>query len=83
MPNDAVIQVRVDAKTKKRAEKLFKRHGLTTSDGVRILLNQALEEKTMPHVPNAETQKAIEEARAGGGEVVSLSELRKLILGKS
>jgi addiction module RelB/DinJ family antitoxin len=51
MPNNATIQVRVDAKAKARAEKIFKRCGMTTSDAVRIFINQAVEEKGMPFRP--------------------------------
>ncbi|MDR1612204.1 MAG: type II toxin-antitoxin system RelB/DinJ family antitoxin [Planctomycetota bacterium] len=83
MPNDALLQVRLDAKTKTRAEKFFKRFGLSASDGVRLLINQAMTEKTLPRIPNAETRKAIEECRAGRGEIVPMSELKERILGKS
>lgn len=59
MPNDALLQVRIDPKTKDKAAKLFKRFGLSTSDGVRLLINQALRTKDIPHIPNAETRKAL------------------------
>ena len=62
MPNDALIQVRIDAKKKTRAMRLFKRFGLSTSDAVRMFINQALEEKALPflpHIPNDETLKAL------------------------
>lgn len=77
MSNDAVIQVRIDAKMKTKAARLFKRFGMSTSDGVRLLLAQAIQEKDLPHIPNAETRKAIEECRAGGGEVITLDDLKK------
>ena len=82
MPNNEVIQVRVDARTKNKAVKFFKKFGLSTSDGVRLLITQAMAEKVLPRIPNLETQKAIEECRDGQGEVVPLSELKNRILGK-
>ena len=80
MPASATIQVRIDAKLKSKAEKLFKRCGMTTSEAVRIFINQAVEEKGMPftpHVPNAETLEAIAESLAGGGEIITLQDLRE------
>ena len=82
----AVIQVRVDARMKSRAEKIFRKQGLSTSDGVRRLLQRAIEEtdpwyahNTSSHVPNAELRKVIEEAEAGiNMEVVTRDELKKL-----
>lgn len=59
MSNDAVIQVRMDAKTKSKAVKLFKRYGLSTSDGVRLLITQALRAKELPHIPNTTTRRAL------------------------
>ena len=81
MPASATIQVRIDAKLKSKAEKLFKRCGMTTSEAVRIFINQAVEEKGMPftpHVPNAETLRAIEDSEAGRVEYASLAKLREI-----
>jgi addiction module antitoxin, RelB/DinJ family len=80
----AVIQVRVDAKTKSRAEKLFKRFGMSTNDGIRIFLDAVIKEKALPfdpgasHIPNAKTVKAIEEGLAEKLEPVTLAGLRKI-----
>ncbi len=76
--NNAEIRVRLNAKTKEKAEKLFKRHGLSTGDGVRLLIDQAVRVKEIPHIPNAETQKAL---RDGNLREISLSDLSKMILG--
>ncbi len=76
----ATIQVRVDAKTKDRAEKFFKGYGITTSDGVRMFINDALKKKSLPfdpgtpHIPNAETRKAIEESISGKGQKYTVEE---------
>lgn len=79
MPNDALLQVRIDPKTKDKAAKFFKRFGLSTSDGVRLLITQALRAKELPHIPNAETRKAIEDSRAGRDlEKTTLEGLKKI-----
>lgn len=59
MANDTLLHVRIDTKTKDRAAKFFKRYGLSTSDGVRLLISQALRAKELPHVPNAATRRAL------------------------
>ncbi len=80
----AVIQVRIDTKTKDKAEKFFKRHGLSTSDGVRRLIDSALNDENpwlahemSSHLPNAESVKAIEEALIDDGEEITLADLRR------
>ncbi len=77
--------MRLNAKTKSRAEKLFKRHGLSTGDGVRLLIDRALREKDpwfahdmSPHIPNAGTRRAIEEGLAEKLEPATLEEIRKM-----
>ena len=67
--NTAEIRVRLSAATKAKAEKLFKRYGLSTGDGVRRLIDRAvsnenpwLAHEMSSHLPNAESLKAIEEA---------------------
>ncbi len=77
----AIIQVRLDAKTKDRVARFFRRRGLTTNDGMRLLIDHALAGEDMQGIPNAETQKAIDEARAGGGTAIPRSELKQWILG--
>lgn len=58
------INIRVDAKTKKQAEKIFARCGYTTSSAVRLFLLRAIKENDWPfdiHIPNAETIAAMQE----------------------
>ncbi len=74
----ATILVHLDAKTKVKVTKFFKKRGVSTSNGVRILLDQAMEDDYLPHVPNAETIKAIEEGMAEELKPVTISELRKM-----
>lgn len=82
--NDAEIRVRIDAKTKSKAERLFKRYGMSTSDGIRLLIDSAIKDKVLPrdpdapHIPNAETLRVIEEAAAGKNlETVTIEDIRK------
>ena len=84
--NNAEIRVRLSAKTKSRAEKFFKRHGLSTSDGVRRLIDSAIADedpwlahRMSSHLPNSESMKAIEEALAGEGEAMTPEEFRKFL----
>lgn len=70
MPNDTLLHVRIDPKIKAKAEKIFKRRGMSHSDAVRIFYSQTIEEKGLPfqpHIPNAETREAMAEALAGKG----------------
>ncbi len=43
--NNAEIRVRLNAGTKGKAAKLFQRYGLSTGDGVRLLIDQAIRAK--------------------------------------
>ncbi len=45
------IQIRVDAKTKKAAKKLFAEMGMDLSTGIKLYLAQALQEKGLPFQP--------------------------------
>ena len=80
----ATIQVRVDRKTKEKAARFFKRFGLSTSDGVRRLIDGAINDKDpwlahemTPHIPNAETREALLDEDL---QEISLSDLRKMFL---
>ncbi len=79
MANDALLHIRIDRKTKDRAAKFFKRYGLSTSDGVRLLIAQALRAKELPHVPNAETQKALRDENL---QEISPDDLTEMIMGE-
>lgn len=77
--NNAEIRVRIDAKTKTKFEKVFKRYGMTTSDGIRQFVKQVAEENDIPRIPNAESRKAIKESLAGKGRKVTMKEFRALL----
>lgn len=63
MTKDTTINIRIDAKTKKKAEKIFARCGYTTSQAVRLFLLRTIKENDWPfdiHIPNEETIAALE-----------------------
>jgi len=66
----AVLQTRVDTKTKQEAERLFESLGLDMTTAIRLFLRQAINQQRIPFdiVPpqynfTEETLSAIEEAR--------------------
>ena len=67
MSNTANVNFRIDADIKKKAEKLFSELGLSMSAAYNLFLRQSIREERLPfeialHVPNRETEAAIEEA---------------------
>ena len=81
------IQIRTDEKTKKAAQKAFKKMGLDMSSGIKLYLARVAVEQRVPfelHVPNAETIAAIRALEAGGGERFdSVEALMEDALGKN
>jgi DNA-damage-inducible protein J len=68
MPANAVVRARIDEHIKDEASIVLAAMGLTVSDAFRILLIRIAREGALPFdplVPNAETIKAMKEARAG------------------
>jgi len=68
MAKTAVLNIRTDPETKLSAEKLFKMFGITITDAVNMFLRQSLMVGGLPfelRQPryNAETERAIQEAR--------------------
>jgi len=62
------IRARIDPDLKVRAEAILEAVGLNASDAIRLFYSQVALCKGLPfevRVPNAETRKAIREARAG------------------
>ena len=62
------ISIKIDEKTKKEAQKLFKDLGLSLSTAINIFLKQAIREKGIPFYinslpENSELVQAFEEAR--------------------
>ena len=78
----AEVKTRVEPKLKRESKKIFKKPGLSESEGVRLLLKGLVIHQGIPfdfRIPNEETIKAIEDARKGKtiGPVHSVEELMK------
>jgi DNA-damage-inducible protein J len=65
MAKTAVIHARVEPKLKKKAESVFKRLGLTSTDAIRLFYTQVELNNGLPFevkIPNEETLEALKEA---------------------
>ncbi len=63
------VRSRVEPEVKESATEVLAACGLTLSDGIRLFLRQVIAEKGLPFevkVPNAATQRAMQEARVMG-----------------
>ena len=70
MATNAVVRARIDEHTKEEAAAVLAAMGLTVSDAFRIMLPRFPKEKALPFeplIPNAETIKAMKQARSGKG----------------
>lgn len=84
MNKNAVVSARISPDSKKEAEKVLERLGLTTSDAITMLFQQINLRQGIPfpvEIPNPETIKAITEADEGIGitKVHTIADLRKSI----
>jgi DNA-damage-inducible protein J len=82
MPQNQLVQARIDGKIKEQAAMALAAMGLTVSDAVRMLLTKVAREKTMPvelFTPNETTLAAMEDAQNGRLEEVTLNDIRALI----
>lgn len=67
MATTTMIHVRLDDSLKKDASTALEAMGLSLSDAIRVFLTRVAADQKFPfalQVPNAETRKAMEEARA-------------------
>ncbi len=48
---NTVVQTRIDSKSKAEAEAIFRRMGMSLSDGIRIFLCQVINDKALPFQP--------------------------------
>ena len=70
MATNTVVRARIDEHIKEEASIVLATMGLTVSDAFRIMLTRIAREKALPFeplVPNAETIKAMKQARSGKG----------------
>ncbi|TSC57911.1 MAG: hypothetical protein Greene041679_221 [Parcubacteria group bacterium Greene0416_79] len=82
---NATIQLRIDAKTKRQAQKKFRRLGMDLSSGMKLLLRQAISDEHLsfsPTTKEGETlrhwkiyQKEIAWAKKHGKRYASVDEL--------
>ncbi len=69
MAANSVIRARINEDIKEEASIVLESIGLTVSDACRIMLTRVAREKALPFeplIPNAETIKAMREARENG-----------------
>lgn len=76
--------IKVDPELKKESQALFESFGLNFSSAITLFLKQAVREQAIPFrvgtpYPNAETVKAIEDARNGIGLSRSFSSVDELL----
>ncbi len=76
--DDSVVRSRIDSNVKEEARLIFKQMGITLSDGIRLFLHQVIADRALPFVvkiPNRKTLDAMEAARKGKTESVTLDDL--------
>ncbi|MSO77333.1 MAG: type II toxin-antitoxin system RelB/DinJ family antitoxin [Alphaproteobacteria bacterium] len=69
MADNSIVRARIDERIKAEAAAVLDAMGLTVSDAFRMMMVRIAREKALPFaplVPNAETIKAMKEARRGG-----------------
>ena len=82
MAANALVTTRINESVKQEAAEVLATMGLTVSDAVRLLLTKVAKEKTLPFEiwqPNADTVAAIQAARAGELEEVTLDQLQAVL----
>ncbi len=71
MSKTSNISARINATDKKRAEAIFNKLGITASQAIAMFYKQVQLRKGIPfpvEIPNADTAKAIKDARSGKGK---------------
>ena len=66
MPKTATISARIDPELKEKAEEVFQKLGLTSSQAIVLFYKQVEIQKGLPfavRIPNEETIKALKQAR--------------------
>ena len=87
------IQVRIDEKTKAKANKVFRKMGLDMSSGVKLYLARVVQDETIPftvrtvngYTPEQERQmiRETEYAKLHGKRYASVKELMRDVFGKN
>ncbi|MGA9071241.1 MAG: type II toxin-antitoxin system RelB/DinJ family antitoxin [Terracidiphilus sp.] len=82
MATNALVQTRIDGAIKREAALVLESIGLTVSDAVRLMLMRVAQDKALPFeplIPNKKTLAAMNEARSGKLETVTLDELQSVL----
>ena len=77
---DSVVRSRIDPVVKLEADRILREMGITLSDGIRLFLIQVIAEKALPFkvkIPNKKTIAAMEAARKGKVENITLGALKR------
>lgn len=82
---NTTLQIRIDEKTKKKAQKVFKKMGIDMSTGVKLYLQQVVTTESIPfrivtengYTPEYEQEilKELEEAKKSGKSYATVQEL--------
>lgn len=75
---NTTIQVRIDEKTKKAAEKVLRQIGMDISSGVKVFLNQVVNTKSMPFRPRTANGFSAEKERKMIEELADIKKNGKL-----
>ncbi len=70
MTHGTTVQLRVNASTKDKSFSVFKKHGLTLTDGIRLYLERVASTNEIPfslNIPNEETRQVMRDVNAGMG----------------
>ncbi len=68
MAKTATVRARIEPSIKKKAEAVLRKIGMTPSEAINVFYHRVAADKAVPfslHIPNAQTRKAIMDARAG------------------
>jgi len=68
MSKSAVVHARIEPKTKKRAEEVLNRLGLTPTEAIRLFYHQICLSSGLPfpvRIPNRETRATLQKSREG------------------
>ena len=81
MAKSGMIRARVEQELKRQAEELFSELGLSATEAITLFYKQVTVHRGLPfdvRMPNAETIKALQQARDGEGltEYASLEDLK-------
>jgi DNA-damage-inducible protein J len=70
MTHGATVQLRVNAQTKNKSFDVFKKHGMTLTEGIRVYLERVASTREIPfslNIPNEETEKSMRDSARGIG----------------